>query len=104
MSDRGMIKWQPFESVVSSKMIVNSILTEKNKVRKPILSIDQLDNLNNLIVENYYSKNKISIKYFKNNHINEITGIITHINQNNKIITINHELNLHISQILQINT
>ena len=29
--DRGIIKWLPFESLVSSKQVIDSILHEKNK-------------------------------------------------------------------------
>ena len=38
MHDRGMIKWMPFNSVVSSKEIINSILKDKSKISMPILS------------------------------------------------------------------
>ena len=32
MHDRGIIKWMPFNSVVSSKEIINSILKDKSKI------------------------------------------------------------------------
>ena len=38
MHDRGMIKWMPFNSVVSSKEIINSILKNKSKISMPIWS------------------------------------------------------------------
>ena len=41
MHDRGMIKWMPFNSVVSSKEIINSILKDKSKISMPILSEEQ---------------------------------------------------------------
>lgn len=41
MHDRGMIKWMPFNSVVSSKEIINSILKNKSKISMPILSEEQ---------------------------------------------------------------
>ena len=43
MHDRGMIKWMPFNSVVSSKEIINSILKDKSKISMPILSEEQKD-------------------------------------------------------------
>ena len=104
MNDRGMIKWQPFESLISSNEVVNSILKKKNEVNKPSLSIDQLEKLNELILESYYNQAKITICYFKCNQIYKITGIITEINPSIKIITLNNQIKLHISQILQINT
>ena len=104
MKDRGMIKWQPFDSLIPSKDIINSILINKNKVAKPTLSIDQLENLNELLKECYYNQNIVNIKYFKNNNIYNIKGKIKAIDVNNKIVLINKTLKLHISQILQINT
>ena len=104
MNDRGMIKWQPFESLISSKEVINSILKKKNEVNKPILSSDQLEKLNELILESYYNQAKIVICYFKSNQIYKIRGTITGINSNMKIITLNNQIKLHISQILQINT
>ena len=104
MNDRGIIKWQPFASLISSKEVINSILKGKNKIEKPILSTDQLETLNALLKESYYTQSQTIIYYFKNNQIYKITGIITEINQNTKIITINKQIKLHISQILQINT
>ena len=104
MKDRGMIKWQPFQSVVPTNLIVKSLLEEKKKVTKPVLSDDQLDNLDILLAEYFYNQSKIQIKYFQNNKVKEIQGIITNINADLKIVTISGHLNLHISQILQINT
>ncbi len=102
MLDRGMIKWQPFDSLISSKEVINSILVEKNKINKPILSMDQMEDLNQKIYESYYNQSLVIIKYFQDNNINQIKGKITAINQTTKIILINQSLKLHISQILQI--
>ena len=104
MSNRGIIKWQPFESLIPNKVIINSILNEKNKIERPILSSDQLDNLNIIILESYYNKSNVTIKYFINNSIKEYFGIITSLDYNIKTIVVNNQLKLHISQILQINT
>ena len=104
LKDRGIIKWQPFDSVISSKDIVSSIILTKNKIKKPILSVDQLETLNELIKEKYYTQELVNIRYFKNNNIYCIKGKITFINENTKIILINKKIKLHISQILQINT
>ena len=39
MKDRGIIKWQPFDSLTSSKNMVQHILSEKEKIKKPVLSV-----------------------------------------------------------------
>ena len=41
MTDRGIIKWQPFNSCFSSASVLNEVNKEKNKVAFPELSEDQ---------------------------------------------------------------
>ena len=66
MHDRGMIKWMPFNSVVSSKEIINSILKDKSKISMPILSEEQKDVNEQKLLIAYYSKSKINISYYQN--------------------------------------
>lgn len=104
MINRDIINWQPFDSLVSSQKMINSIVNEKAKINKPILSSDQLNQLNDLIIEYFYEQINIIIKYYKNNNIYKTAGIIIDLNQSNKTITLNTNVKLHISQILQIST
>lgn len=104
MINRDIIKWQPFDSLVSSQKMINSIVNEKAKINKPILSSDQLNQLNDLIIEYFYEQINIIIKYYKNNNIYKTAGTIIDLNQSNKTITLNTNVKLHISQILQIST
>lgn len=104
MINRDIIKWQPFDSLVSAQKMINSIVNEKAKINKPILSSDQLNQLNDLIIEYFYEQINIIIKYYKNNNIYKTAGIIIDLNQSNKTITLNTNVKLHISQILQIST
>ena len=48
--DRGIIKWLPFESLVSSKQVIDSILHEKNKIKKPILSLEQQQEISEKLI------------------------------------------------------
>lgn len=104
MKDRGMIKWQPFDSIISSKEVINNILKEKDKQDKPILSLEQMEDLNNKIFENFYAKNYITLTFYEANYIKQIKGKITFIDEYKKIIWINNNKKLHISQILKITT
>ena len=81
MINRDIIKWQPFDSLVSSQKMINSIVNEKAKINKPILSSDQLNQLNDLIIEYFYEQINIIIKYYKNNNIYKTAGIIIDLNQ-----------------------
>ena len=81
MHDRGMIKWMPFNSVVSSKEIINSILKDKSKISMPILSEEQKDVNEQKLLIAYYSKSKINISYYQNGNINLINSYIIHLNK-----------------------
>ena len=54
--DRGMIKWMPFNSVVASKDILYSLMKEKTKVTRPIMSDDEIKTIEDAIIDAYYLK------------------------------------------------
>ena len=41
ITNRGMLKWQPFNALVSSGKMINEVLSEKNKIKMPVLSDDK---------------------------------------------------------------
>ena len=53
-NDRGIIKWLPFESLTPNKKVIDSILYEKNKMQKPILSLEQQQEIEEKLVEAFY--------------------------------------------------
>ena len=77
--DRGMIKWAPFNSVVSSKKMVNEILKEKNKVIMPMLSDEQKNILEKNLVIAFYENEKISLKYYYSGNIYTFSDYIKKI-------------------------
>ena len=46
--DRGMIKWMPFNSLINSNEIVKSLIHEKSKITKPIISEEESKNIEEL--------------------------------------------------------
>lgn len=101
MNDRGMIKWQPFNSVINTNIIVKTLEKERNYIIKPVLSEEQLLELNNKIIDAFYNKIKIKLKYYFSGDIYEKEGTITFINTNLKYIVIN-KVKINLSQILDI--
>ena len=57
--DRKMIKWEPFNSVISSSKMIKDVLKEKEKIKKPILSEEQLLLINNQILEYFQTKEQV---------------------------------------------
>lgn len=102
MSNRGMIKWQPFNAVATSSTLINEVLKKKNRIKMPILSDDQITNIENKILYSYKLQIPIKIKYYKNYSIFLKEGIISKIDINSKKIFINNNSTLYFSQIIEI--
>ena len=66
MHDRGMIKWMPFNSVVSSKEIINSILKDKSKINISYYQKGNINLINSYIKKIDFTYHKI---YFENKTI-----------------------------------
>ena len=66
MHDRGMIKWMPFNSVVSSKEIINSILKNKSKINISYYQNGNINLINSYIKKIDFTYHKI---YFENKTI-----------------------------------
>jgi len=100
MNDRGIIKWQPFESVISSSVIAREIREEKSKIQKPILSEEQKIIIENNILEAFYENVPISILYFKDNHLYKKKNKIIKIYPTNKKIIFDDYSYLYFNQIV----
>lgn len=86
MNDRGIIKWQPFDSVFSSSIIKKEVSNKKKKIPKPILSEEQkLSNESNLL-QAYHENIPLNITYFSSNKIFKISKKIS------KIIVVNQKI------------
>lgn len=85
MSDRGMKKWAPFASLIEQSTCLEEMKYEKNKVEKPAISSD-LANKINLILTNYKNED-VTVTYYYDGYIYNITSKIKSINRNRKTIT-----------------
>ena len=45
--DRGFIKWQPFNSLISNKVVLNNI--KKDKIIKPDLFPEKIEQINHIL-------------------------------------------------------
>lgn len=101
MNDRGMIKWQPFNSVINTRKLVDNLEEKRNLVQRPILSEEQLDEINNKIFYAYYNKTKVSIKYYLGGHIYTKEGQINKIHIEQKYILLGNHI-IYFAQILSV--
>lgn len=99
--DRGIIKWQPFDSVTPSKKMVDKLLNEKLKIKKPVLSEEQLEDIQNKLFEAYNNEIKTTIEYYKNGYILKEIGKIKILYPNMSKIIINNKT-IYFNQIVKI--
>lgn len=92
--ERGIIKWQPFDSVFSGKQIKREVLFTKGVCQKPILSEEQKSDVEKKLIVAFYTKEKIKIKYY---HEGQILTIYSHIK---KIDFIYHKIYFDITTLL----
>ena len=99
--DRGFIKWQPFESLITTKEVLND-LKENKKIAMPTLFPEEKEHLNQLLKDAYFMHSLINITYFKDNKIKDIKTIIKNINKENETIKLEDNKILCFNQILDI--
>lgn len=102
MNDRGIVKWAPFNSVINGNQLLDEINYERNRISKPILSEEQIADLEENIITAYSERSIINLYFYKNGCINIINGQITKLDSANKIITINNKTRIYFNNIIDI--
>ena len=99
--DRGMIKWQPFDSLLSTKKVAKEIINEKSKVAMPTLSEDQLLNIEEKVLEAYYNGETVRLVYYRKGTY-YTTSLIKYIDKYKKQLILNDGSILYFKQIVKI--
>lgn len=91
---RGIVKWQPFATIPEQYERIQQHIKNQKKVDKPILSDDQLNELNNTLIEKLYLNPSCEIKYYSNGYIKEIKGDLQKLDslENKLYINVEHTL------------
>ncbi len=76
MKDRGFIKWQPFNSLITPKEVLEN--TEIYEV-EPTLFPEEKEKLAELIKTAYLAQSKITMEFYENNQIKELNTYIKNI-------------------------
>lgn len=86
-TQRGMKKWQPFNALEHYSDYLSSTFEEKEKIQKPVLSLEQIEEINNSLT--IYNHDEVEITHYKQGKILKITGIINKIDIANQVLMIN---------------
>lgn len=103
MSDRKMIKWKSFDSVMNLKLAVTQINNTKNKITMPILSEDQLEEIQYNVHYALFHNKRILIKYYKNGYYYTIEDYIIQIDTIKKRMIFKNHSSLFFNQIIETN-
>lgn len=87
--DRKMMKWMPFNALLEQGDHIQDLLHGRSKKEMPLLSADQLSELNYKLEVAYLFKNEVEITYYKDGATYKIDGVITRTDMYNKLIFIN---------------
>lgn len=73
---RGMVKWQPFKTMPEQYERLEQYILDQNKIERPILSEDQLNELNDTLVYKMFHDPSLTVSYYKDGYIENVEGII----------------------------
>ncbi|EMB9404438.1 YolD-like family protein [Staphylococcus pseudintermedius] len=92
---RGIVKWQPFKTVPQQYEIINQYIDDQNKIDMPLLSQEQLEEINNKVTYkinnriiseiNYWEKGYIYSKCCYIEMVDKISGIMKVVEENGNI-------------------
>lgn len=100
MSNRGEIKWAPFESLFQVKDVLSELELNRQKEIKPVLSEDELQMIEATLLEAFHTKSYVLVRYYYQGFYYQKKGIIENISQ--KQIFFQDHSSLYFEQILHV--
>lgn len=89
--DRKMMKWIPFNALLEQGDHISKLLYGREEKAMPLLSVDQLEELNYQLETAYIFQSEIIVTYFEKDDFKTAQGIISRTDNHNKIIFVNEE-------------
>ncbi|HDI6731440.1 TPA: YolD-like family protein [Staphylococcus aureus] len=69
---RGMIKWAPFATLPEQFETIQQYIIDQNKITRPVLSDDQLAELNIRLHEALQYAQPVEVKFYKNGFVDSV--------------------------------
>lgn len=66
---RGMVKWTPFAAMPEQFAGIREIIKEKNKVTRPILTAEEKELIENMLLCSLLSEKEILITYYEDGYL-----------------------------------
>lgn len=84
MSDRGMKKWLPFNSLIEQNTYLEKMIYEKRKIKKPQVSTEQASKIDRILKE--YADMTLNFKFYLDGYLYYFSGTIVKMDKVKKII------------------
>lgn len=97
MSERGMMKWAPYKSLDKQGVFLEAMEEKRARIAKPLLSSEEAEEINAILCT--YHHQEVSLRYYNEGYIDEITGKISEINTIYKYLKID-DRRLYFSNII----
>lgn len=101
MSDRGMMKWNAFNALLAHGSNVKKMMMERKRIEKPVLSSDQIEELNDKLRLAIEDSREIEVAFYSNGYILLAEGVIKKIELNMKLLVL-PDIKIKLDDILQI--
>ncbi|MCE5132267.1 YolD-like family protein [Staphylococcus saprophyticus] len=85
---RGIVKWQAFKTVPEQYEILDQYIEDQNKIPMPLLSDDQLEEINEKVHEKIQTNRIAEISYWENGYISGLNCYIKKIDTLENIMLI----------------
>ena len=86
-SDRGMIKWMPYQSLTEQATYLHAMRERRQKIEKPLISSDKAEEINEVLCN--YKGEEVHLRFFRSGGIYEEEGTITMIDGYSRSLRIN---------------
>ncbi|HDB3064998.1 TPA: YolD-like family protein [Staphylococcus aureus] len=91
---RGMKKWLPMATIPEQYERLEQYIQGQNKIEKPLLSEDQIENINDTLASKMIDNTLAKVQYFANGYIKSVQGII------HKVDTLDSVLYIYTDDVL----
>lgn len=85
---RKMVKWMPFASLPEQFQGIREIIQEQNKIKKPLLDQQQLEEIGRILNQSLCREEEIHITYYRQGYIhNEMVTVVKIDQYTKEVIT-----------------
>ncbi len=98
--DRGIIKWAPFDALISYQSVLNAMRYERGKKEQPTLLDDQYQMLNQIITQAMRHHDLVYVTYYEDGYFKTVCGDIKAYDCFKKILIFSEGFHIKISMIV----